>query len=74
MKIFEDKLAKTNSGFFVGKSLTYADLALFWILEWLKDRHDSIFPHFPLLKAHNHMVATIPSLAQHIATRPVTPF
>ena len=74
MKIFEDKLAKTNSGFFVGKSLTYADLALFWILEWLKDHHDSIFPNFPLLKAHNHMVANIPSLAQHVATRPVTPF
>ena len=72
MKLFESKLAKTNSGFLIGNALTWTDLFLYSILEWLQGSKDALLAHFPKIKAHNQLIPSIPNIAKHIATRPVT--
>ena len=72
MKIFEAKLNQTNSGYLVASGLTWADLFLFNILEWLGDKKAAALEHFPALKKHNEAIGNHPRIAKWIETRPVT--
>ena len=72
LKLFEDKLAQTNTGFLIGNGVTYTDLFLFSLLDWIHDQKETLFAHFPHMKSHNQKIAEIPNVAKHIATRPVT--
>ena len=51
LKLFEARLAKTNSGFLLESGLSWADLYLYAVLEWLGDRKAELLSHFPLVKA-----------------------
>ena len=73
LKFFEIKLAQSSSGFLVGNSLTWVDLYLNIILEWLSDKKDAVLAHFPKIKANDEKVRALPKIAEWIAKRPETP-
>lgn len=50
MKFLEDKLNQTKTGYFVGNSLTWIDLYLIAVLEWLNEKRQSLYDHFPTIK------------------------
>jgi glutathione S-transferase len=63
---FEAQLAQNNSGFCVGKYLTFADVilveALSGYLEWVPD----ILDNSPLLNILNEKIINIPSIASYL--------
>lgn len=72
MKSLEVRLAKNGTGYFVGDSLTWVDLYLSIVLEWLRDKKDALLAHFAQVKAHDERVRSLPKIAEWIAKRPVT--
>jgi glutathione S-transferase len=73
MAIFESRLAKTGSGYLVPSGLTFADLYLTLVIDWLGDKKEAALANFPHLKQLTHNVNTHPKIAAWIARRPVTP-
>jgi len=76
-----EKIVKTNgSGFSVGKSLTWADLALFNLRDFfqsgsLKDVAESLLcKNAPGINAICDKVSTLPDIAKYIKARPQTSF
>jgi len=64
-----------NTGYFVGNSLTLADIVYAVGLERLNDgQFQSHLSEFPKLKQLNEKVRSNPKIAEWIAKRPVTPF
>ena len=72
MKLFESKLAKTNSGYLIGKGLTWVDLYLSSILEWLGPNKEAVLNNFPHLKASDEKIRSLPKIAEWISKRPKT--
>jgi glutathione S-transferase len=72
LKIFESRLGKNNSGYLIGKSLTWTDLYLVSVLDWLGENKQPTLEHFPHLKAFDQQIRAIPSIAQWISKRPKT--
>ena len=72
LKLIETKLAQGSSGFLVDSGLTWIDLYLHVILEWLSDKKEAVLAHFPKIKASEEKVRTHPKIAEWIAKRPVT--
>ena len=71
-KFLETKLAGNASGFLIGDSLTWVDLYLVILKEWLGEKKDPIMAHFPKIKAHEEKVRALPKIAEWVAKRPVT--
>nr|QUF59411.1 glutathione S-transferase GSTS8-3 [Brachionus angularis] len=57
---------KTNSGFLVGSSLTYTDLALMIFYDWLLEYKEPILSKFPLLKQHEQKIRNLPVIKEHL--------
>jgi glutathione S-transferase len=72
MKLFEAKLTSNNTGYLVGDGLTWVDLYLYVVLEWLSDKRESILEHFPHSRALTEKVANHERIAEWIKKRPVT--
>ena len=71
--IFEN-LINTNGtpeGWIYGSKVTYADLALYNILDWVKDI-PNIFDKYPGIQKMRKSVEELPNVAKWIATRPKT--
>jgi glutathione S-transferase len=73
-KILEARLAKTGSGFLAPSGLSWADLFLVYILEWMGDLNLRNMDSFKHLKALYEKVMTNPKIAEWIAKRPATQF
>ena len=73
-KLFEDRLARTNSGYLIGTGLTWADLHLVNVIDWLVEKRDASLENFPLLKKHSQTVKSQPGIAAWLAKRPETPY
>jgi len=69
---FETKLAKTNSGYLTSE-LSWVDLYLGVLFDWMGEKKVEPLKHFPKLKEHNDKILSIPKLAEWIAKRPDTP-
>ncbi|KAL6736886.1 glutathione S-transferase protein [Ancylostoma duodenale] len=65
-------LKKSNSGYLVGDSLTYADLYLAETSVELAKKFPTIYDGFPEVKAHAEKVRSNPALKKWIETRPET--
>lgn len=82
--LLRDQLARSN-GFLVGSSISYADLAFFYLF------HDVVLPAIasvtddlvhadllaavpPALSAHVKKISRIPSIEHYLSTRPIRPF
>ena len=72
LKMFEARLAKTGSGLLAASGLTFADMYLANVLEWLGDKKEAVLAHFPLVKQLCQLVITNPGIAAWLAKRPVT--
>jgi len=70
-----EKLLKTNhdgKGFFVGDSLSVADLVAFHVIDSYVDA--TLLSKYPLLAGLKERVATRPNIAAWLKSRPVTSF
>ena len=73
MPIFENRLAKTNTGYLVGSSLTWADLYLSSILDNLGERYNQVLANFSRIRALDQKVKSMPQIADWLKRRPITP-
>ena len=71
MNIFETKLGK-NNGFLVGNSLTWPDMLLSILLDWMGDKKATVLPLFPNIRALDERVRSDKGIAEWIKNRPVT--
>ena len=71
MKYFEERLAKSGSGFVVPSGLSWVDIYLFSLLD-LNPSKELLFQHFKHIKDNYEKVAANPGIANWIKTRPPT--
>ena len=71
LKTFEERLG-TNNGWLVGGCMTWADLYLAVVLEWIGPQEDAILAQFVKCDALSKRVKSIPQIAEWIKKRPVT--
>lgn len=71
---FTNFLKASGSGFLVGNSLTFIDLALAQHSADLLAANADALKDFPEIKAHSEKIQSIPALKKWIEVRPVTPF
>lgn len=73
MKLFDDRLEKTGSGYIAYSGLSWVDLYLFTVLENLGDKKDAILSNYKHVKALEEKIKTNPRIAAWLAKRPKTP-
>ncbi|XP_059155478.1 glutathione S-transferase 4-like [Physella acuta] len=69
----EGNLQKSGTGFFVGDRMTLADVAVFDAVTGMLAEFLNVTEAYPLLQKNIEMVRSIPGIARHMATRPITP-
>nr|UOU03289.1 glutathione S-transferase sigma 1-3 [Brachionus rubens] len=72
LKVLDAKVAKNGSGFLVASGLTWADLFLVTILEWLGDKKSALLSNFKNLKSLDEKVTSHAKIADWLAKRPKT--
>ena len=72
MKLFDERLGKTGSGFFAASGMTWADLYLFSILDFVGDKSEPVKANFKNVKAMDEKVRAHPAIAAWLARRPKT--
>ena len=72
LKIFENIIIMNHSGFLVTSGLTWADLFLVNIFDFLGDKKAAILANFPRVKALDENVRAVPRIADWLAKRPKT--
>lgn len=72
LKIIDERLAKSGSGFLASSGLSWADLHLFNVLEFLGDRREQLFANFKNIKALDQKIRAHPNIAAWLAKRPIT--
>jgi len=73
-KILKKNQDANKSDFFVGKEITYADLAVFNFVDGLLRTKSDAFEKYPLLKTHYEKIKSRPKIAKWLSTRPETRF
>nr|AIT99308.1 glutathione S-transferase sigma 7 [Brachionus koreanus] len=68
-QFFEDRLNKNGNGFLVGKRLSWADIYLSQMTDFIQNK-DEFLNKFPLVKALDKKVRSIPKIADWIKRRP----
>lgn len=74
LKIFENRMIKNGNGFLVGQSLSWADLYLSQMTEFLDTLKDEYLNKYPHVKALDEYVRELPGVKNWIKNRPTTPF
>jgi len=74
LKAINDRLAKTGSGFIAASGLSWADLHLFNVLEFLGDKKEPLLANFKHVKALDDKVRAHPSIAAYLSQRPKTEY
>jgi glutathione S-transferase len=72
LAIFEDRLAKTGSGYLAASGLTFADFYLTLITDYLGDKKEVTLAQYPRVKKLTESVNSHPRIAAWIAKRPVS--
>lgn len=67
---FEKRLIANGNGFLAGDSLSWADIFLSQITDFLYDKKTSFLANYPNVKALDARVRSMPSIAKWISTRP----
>nr|AYN44546.1 glutathione S-transferase S7-1 [Brachionus koreanus] len=71
-QFFEDRMAFNKNGFLVGKRLSWADIYLSQMTDFLGDRKEDMLNRFPLIRALDQRVRSMPMIDNWIQTRPIT--
>nr|QUF59399.1 glutathione S-transferase GSTS1/2-5 [Brachionus angularis] len=72
LKIFESRIAATGSGYIAASGLTWTDLFLFNLLEYLADKKEETLSYFPNIKALDQKIRANPKIANWLEKRPKT--
>jgi glutathione S-transferase len=73
--ILNRKIEKNKSGYLIGDRLTWIDLFLFSVIEWLSDeRNHKLIESCPYLKAHCEKISNEKGIKEWLSTRPKTMF
>ena len=71
LKIFEKRLEK-NNGWLVGSDMTWVDMHLTILLDWLGEKKDAVLTNFPHCKALAEKVVSNPKIKEWSNRRPAT--
>eukprot|EP01133_Synstelium_polycarpum_P008397 gene8397-9878_t len=72
---WESDLVGRGGKYFVGQSLTWADLGIYWALVYLaKIGYPDALSQYPALSNFAESIGSIPSIKAHVDSRPVTQF
>ncbi|CAF0841660.1 unnamed protein product [Brachionus calyciflorus] len=74
LNFFEDRLIKNGSGYLVGNKLSWADIYLSQMTEFLGDYKTKYLSNYPKVKRLDDSVRSLPGVADWIEKRPQTPF
>ena len=70
---FEKKLADSKSGYLIGNSLTWADLFLYFCLDFIgENKVRSSLENAPNVKKHIEMIVNYPGILEYLQKRPQT--
>jgi hypothetical protein len=70
---FEKKLIENKSGYLVGDSLSWADLFLYFSLDFIgEDKIKSSLGNAPTVKKHIEKIVHYPGISEYIKNRPQT--
>lgn len=72
LDLLEGLLQKSNTKYFAGDELTYADLSVMNALERLGDKKDALLETRPLIKAVDEKVRSHAKIAEWLEKRPKT--
>nr|QUF59403.1 glutathione S-transferase GSTS6/7-1 [Brachionus angularis] len=72
LKFFEKRLELNGNGYLVGYSLSWADLYLSQITDFLFNRKSQFLSNYPRIKALDDRVRSLPRIADWLRRRPVT--
>jgi hypothetical protein len=71
MNMYETRLASTKSGFFVDSGLTFVDLRLFNLIDYVGSKHnDAVLEAYPAVKKLDASVKTYGKVSSWLAKRP----
>lgn len=71
LKYFEERMAKSGSGFIASSGFTWIDLYLYVIIDWIPQK-EQIFEAFKTIKAARDKIEAMKGIAEWLKTRPVT--
>jgi len=71
LKFFEERLAKSGSGYLGWSGFTWGDIYLYIIQDWFPNK-DAVLEKFPHVKALKEKVESNPGIANWLKVRPVT--
>lgn len=74
LKWFNERISKTGSGFLSASGLSWADLHLFNMLEYLGDKKEPLLANYKFVKAMDEKIRANPNIAAWLAKRPKTEF
>jgi glutathione S-transferase len=72
LEYFEKQLAKNGNGYLVGSEMSWADLYLCQMTDFLFDKKDQILSKFPNVKQLDLNIRSLPRIADWIKRRPVS--
>lgn len=72
LKRFDERIAKSGSGYIASCGLTWVDLYLYSVLEFLGEHHDAVVANFKNVKAMEDKIRANPGVAAWLARRPKT--
>jgi hypothetical protein len=74
LRLYEERIRQSGSGFLAASGLSWIDLHLVNVLEWLGEKKETAFADFKRVKDLDENVRKIPNIAEWIAKRPQTDF
>lgn len=74
LKYFERRAVTNENGWMVGGKLSWADLAVYQMIDWMKDVRADMLDEFPGMKKLKASVEALPNIAKWIQERPKTPW
>ena len=72
LSFFEARLKENKSGYLVGDGLTWADLHLYAVLDWLFEKRAETIGNYALVKQLAERVEAHPRVAEWLKNRPKT--
>jgi glutathione S-transferase len=72
LKLYNEKIASSGSGYLAASGLSWADLHLVNVLEWLGENKEATLANFKHVKELDAKVRANPKVAEWIAKRPKT--
>lgn len=74
LKLFNDRVSRTGSGYFAASGVSWVDLLMMNTLDYLGDKKTEILAPFKLIQVLDNNVRAMPKIAAWISQRPKTEY